>query len=175
MTKKKSTNFKRDLRNDILNIFNRHPNKPLNHKQVSAELGIKDAGVRTLIFELLQAEAETGKLKEIERGKFLLKEQSKETIEGVIQITRHGRGFVVVPGVEKDLEVNKGDTGFALNGDTVEVQFNPRARKPELLVTRVVERARTQFVGIMQLAKDHAFFIPSDARIHVDFYIPKEL
>jgi len=175
MTKKKSTNFKRDLRNDILNIFNRHPNKPLNHKQVSAELGIKDAGVRTLIFELLQAEVETGKLKEIERGKFLLKEQNKESIQGTIQITRHGRGFVVVPGVEKDLEVNKGDTGFALNGDTVEVQFNPRARKPELLVTRVVERARTQFVGIMQLAKDNAFFIPSDARIHVDFYIPKEL
>ncbi len=175
MTKKKSTNFKRDLRNDILDIFNRHPNKPLNHKQVSAEMGIKDSGVRTLIFELLQAEVETGKLKEVERGKFLLKEQNKETIEGVIQITRHGRGFVVVPGVEKDLEVNKGDTGFALNGDTVEVQFNPRARKPELLVTRIVERARTQFVGVMQLAKDHAFFIPSDARIHVDFYIPKEL
>jgi ribonuclease R len=175
MTKKKSNNFKRDLRKDILDIFNRQPNKPLNHKQVSAELGIKDAGVRTLIFELLLAEVETGKLKEIERGKFLLKEQSRETIEGVIQITRHGRGFVIVPGAEKDLEINKGDTGFALNGDTVEVQYNPRARRPELLVTRIVERARTQFVGVIQISKDHGFFVPSDQRIHVDFYIPKEL
>lgn len=174
MAKKKSNNFKRDLRKDILYIFHRHPNKPLNHKQVSAELGIKDAGVRTLIFELLLADVETGKLKEIERGKFLLKEQTKETIEGIIQITRHGRGFVTVPGLDKDLEINKGDTGFALNGDTVEVQYNPRARRPELLVTRVVERARTQFVGIIQISRDHAFFIPSDQRIHVDFYIPKE-
>ncbi len=174
MAKKKSTHFKRDLRKEVINIFQRQPNKPLNHKQVSSELGITDAGIRTLIFEMLQQEVIHGTLKEIERGKFLLKKPSQETVEGIIHITRHGRGFVTLPDMEEDLEVAKGETGLALNGDTVEVVYNPRARRPEVRVVRVTARTKTQFVGIIQLSKDHAFFIPSDARIHVDFYIPKE-
>ncbi|MFM9004895.1 MAG: RNB domain-containing ribonuclease, partial [Flavobacteriales bacterium] len=86
-----------------------------------------------------------------------------------------GRGFVSVPGVKDDIEITKGNTGFALWGDTVEIQFNPKARRPEARVSRVVERGRKNYVGIIEIGKDHAFFIPSDQRIHVDFYIPKEL
>jgi ribonuclease R len=171
----KKGDFKRDLRNEIIHIFQRFPKKPLNHKQVAAELGIKDSGVRTLIFELLKTEVENGKLKEIETGKFLLAEQEKSSIEGTIQITKFGRGFVSVPGMAQDIEVSKGNTGFALWGDTVEIQFNPKARKPEARVIRVVERGKKNFVGIIEMSKDHAFFIPSDSHIHVDFYIPKEL
>ena len=70
-TKRKQGDFKRDLRNEILNVFQKYPKKPLNHKQVASDLGIKDAGVRTLIYELLQIEAENGKLREVERGKFV--------------------------------------------------------------------------------------------------------
>ncbi len=173
--KNKKGDFKRDLRIEIINIFQKYPKKPLNHKQVASELGIKDSGVRTLIFELLKTEAENGKLKEIETGKFLLTEQEKSSIQGVIQITKFGRGFVSVPGMTADIEVPKGNTGFALWGDTVEIQFNPKSRRPEARVIRVVERGKKNFVGIIEMSKDHAFFIPSDSHIHVDFYIPKEL
>jgi ribonuclease R len=173
--KTKKGDFKKDLRREIINIFQRYPKKPLNHKQIAAELGIKDSGVRTLIFELLKTEVENGHLKEIETGKFLLSEQPKSSIEGTIQITKFGRGFVSVPGMTEDIEVPKGNTGFALWGDTVEIQFNPKARRPEARVVRVVERARKNYVGIIELSKDHGFFIPSDSHIHVDFYIPKEL
>ena len=173
--KTKKGDFKRELRLEILNIFQRYPKKPLNHKQVAAELGIKDSGVRTLIFELLKTEAENGKLKEIETGKFVIAEQSKTSIEGVIQITKFGRGFVSIPGMKDDIEIAKGNTGFALWGDTVEIQYNPLSRRPEARVVRVVERARKNYVGIVEMSKDHAFFIPSDSHIHVDFFIPKEL
>jgi ribonuclease R len=172
---RKAGDFKRDLRREILDIFQRQPKKPLNHKQVAAELGIKDSGVRTLIYELLRTETDNGKLKEIEHGKFQLTEAQQTSIEGVIQITKFGRGFVSVPGQKDDIEIAKGNTGFALWGDTVEIQFNPKARRPEARVVRVVARGRKNYVGIIELSKDHAFFVPSDQRIHVDFYIPKEL
>jgi ribonuclease R len=173
--KRKAGDFKKDLRREILEIFQRHPKKPLNHKQVAAELGIKDAGVRTLIYELLRTETDNGKLKEIEHGKFILLAAEQTSLEGVIQITKFGRGFVSIPGMQDDIEIAKGNTGFALWGDTVEIQFNAKARRPEARVVRVVERGRKNYVGIIEIAKDHAFFIPSDQRIHVDFYIPKEL
>ncbi len=171
---RKAGDFKKDLRREILDIFQRNPKKSLNHKQVAAELGIKDAGVRTLVYELLRAEADSGKLKEIEHGKFTLLAVEQKSIQGVIQITKFGRGFVRVPGTKEDVEIAKGNTGFALWGDTVEIQFNPKAKKPEARVTRVVERGRKNYVGIIELSKDHAFFTPSDQRVHVDFYIPKE-
>jgi len=173
--RRKAGDFKKDLRREILDIFQRYPKKPLNHKQVAAELGIKDAGVRTLVYELLRTEADNGKLKEIELGKFQLGEVQHTSIEGTIQITKFGRGFVSVPGNKEDIEIGKGNTGFALWGDTVEIQFNPKARRPEAHVVRVVERGRKNYVGIIEIGKDNAFFIPSDQRIHVDFYIPKEL
>lgn len=173
-TSKSKGGFKQDLRRSILDIFERQPKKPLNHKQVAAELGIKDAGVRTLIFELLQAELESGKLKEIERGKFMLVEPQTSAMEGIIQITKSGRAFVSVPGVEDDFMIAKGETGFALNGDTVEIAINPKARKPQAKIVRIVQRAKKQYVGILQAGPEFNFFRPSDFRIHVDFYIPKE-
>lgn len=174
-TKRKQGDFKRDLRSEILNVFQKYPKKPLNHKQVASDLGIKDSGVRTLIYELLQVEAENGKLREVERGKFVLTEQASTSIEGIIQVTKFGRGFVSIPGQEKDLEIPKGKTGFALWGDTVEIQYNPKARRPEARVVRVVQRAKTSFVGIIEISREHAFFIPSDNHIHVDFFIPKDM
>jgi ribonuclease R len=173
--KRKAGDFKKDLRREILEIFQRNPKKPLNHKQVAAELGIKDSGVRTLVYELLRTETDNGKLKEIEHGKFILLASEQTSLEGVIQITKFGRGFVSIPGMKDDIEIAKGNTGFALWGDTVEIQFNSKARRPEARVTRVVERGKKNYVGIIEMSKDHAFFIPSDQKIHVDFYIPKEL
>ena len=174
-TKRKQGDFKRDLRNEILNVFQKYPKKPLNHKQVASDLGIKDSGVRTLIYDLLQIEADNGKLREVERGKYILTETASSSIEGIIQVTKFGRGFVSIPGQEKDLEIPKGKTGFALWGDTVEIQFNPKARRPEARVVRVVQRAKTSFVGIIEISREHAFFIPSDNHIHVDFFIPKDM
>ncbi|MDZ4822225.1 MAG: ribonuclease R [Flavobacteriales bacterium] len=173
-TKKKQSTTKLDLRKEILDVFHKYPRRPLNHKQVASALGISDSGIRTLIFELLNLEAENGKLKEVERGQFVLKEIQTETYQGIIEITRFGRGFVTVDGFEKDIEIAKGNTGFSFYGDTVEVQLNPKARRPEARVIRVVERRRKEYVGIIELSKDHGFFLPSDKKIHSDFYIPKD-
>ncbi|MFM7730143.1 MAG: ribonuclease R [Flavobacteriales bacterium] len=166
--------YKQDLRRSILDVFERSPKKPLNHKQISAELGIKDTGVRTLIFELLQSEVESGKLQEVERGKFILLQPETSAMEGIIQITKTGRAFVSVPGLEDDISIEKGETGFALNGDTVEIAINHKARKPKAHIVRVVQRAKKQYVGILQSGPEFHFFLPTDYRIHVDFYIPKE-
>ncbi len=170
--KKQST--KGELRRAILDVFHEAPRKALNHKQIAAALGISDSGVRTLMYDILLQETEEGKLREVERGKFQLKEVEKETLEGTIDITRNGRGFVSVDGIEKDIEIRQGATGLALNGDLVEISYNPKARRPEAKLLRVVQRKRENYVGIIQQAKGGYFFIPSDAKIHIDFFVPKE-
>jgi ribonuclease R len=165
--------YKRNLRSEVLRAFEKYPNKPLNHKQIAAELGINDAGLRTMINDLLASEADGGKLKEIERGKFVLSQAPKSALEGTIEITKFGRGFVTVPGIPEDFEIRKGATGFALHGDTVEIAFNARSRRPEARVLRVVSRAKSGYVGTVTLSGGHLFVVPSDHKIHVDFFVPK--
>ncbi|MEN9640459.1 MAG: ribonuclease [Bacteroidota bacterium] len=164
---------KRNLRLEVLRAFERYPNKALNHKQVAAEMGVKDSGLRTMIHEILVREAEGGKLREIERGKYILVHVPKSSLEGTIEITKFGRGFVTVPGVPEDFEIRKGETGLALHGDTVEIGINMRSRRPDARVLRVVSRAKSAYVGTLTMSGGHYFVIPSDFKMHVDFFIHK--
>lgn len=176
MSKKKisrSSDARRDLRKEIIGVFEKNPGKPLNHKQVAAALGIKDSGLRTLIFQILSEEVESEKLKETERGKFMLAKSSRKTLEGTIQITRFKRGFVSVPGLKEDVEIRTGATGFALNGDTVEIEFFTRGRKAEGRVLKVISRGRKEYVGVLKLTRDVYVVSPSDQKLQVEFLIPK--
>lgn len=166
--------FKRDLRTEILKVFDRNGKKQLNHKQISAELGITDAGLRKLIVEILRDEVEKGTLVEEQHGKFRSKSVRMDSIEGIIEINRYGKGFVSVPGCDKDIHIAKGDTGLALWGDRVEIAFNPRARRHDARVVRVVERLRKVYVGILDYVHGQYFVPPSDSRIHVEFDIHKD-
>ncbi|MFM7721837.1 MAG: ribonuclease R [Bacteroidota bacterium] len=171
--KNKFGGFKRDLRNDILQVLQVSPKKAINHKQIAASLGISDSGVRTLIFEILIEEVANGHVLEVERGKFLPAKVDTQSMEGVIDISRYGRGYVSIPGFDDDIEIEKGRIGFALQGDTVEIEVFKRGRKLSGRVIRVAQRCRKRYVGTIQLYKEHAFFLPSDKKIHVDFFIPK--
>ena len=110
----------KNLRKSILDVFRIKPGKPLNHKQVSSALGILNHEVRRLIIELLNELAEQEKLVDLGRGKFKLNAQQVEAAEGTIQITRFGRGFVMMPD-GNEIKLAKGATGSAFWGDTVVV------------------------------------------------------
>ncbi|MFN9801924.1 MAG: RNB domain-containing ribonuclease, partial [Bacteroidota bacterium] len=167
--------FKRDLRQEVLAVLAHFSTQPVNHKQIAAALHVTDAGVRKLILEILNAEVTSGRAREVERGRFqLVQVNGGETKLGYIEINRYGKGYVKVEGEERDIEIAKGETGFALYGDLVEVSWNPRAKRPRGKIVRVVERLRKHYVGVIEINKQSAFLIPGDRRLHVDFYIPKE-
>ncbi len=172
--RKSGPTFKRDLRKEVLKVFEYQPDKPLNYKQIASALSVTDSGVRQLIAEILRTEAEAGKLKEQERGSYVIQQVTTDRHQGYIEINRYGKGFVSIEGMEKDIEIPKGETGIALYGDLVEVSWNPRSKRPKGRIMRVVERLRKQYVGIIEMNKQTTFMIPGDRRIHVDFFIPKE-
>jgi ribonuclease R len=85
-------------------------------------------------------------------------------VTGTISITRRGTGFVAHSPDAEDIIIAPENTGVALNGDTVEAEITGLSRppmrghrgkqpatppRPEGRVTRVIERARTEFVGTL--------------------------
>lgn len=173
--KKKNTkdkkSGKRNLRKEILEVFHTQHTRQLNYKQVASAMGIEDSGLRKMILELLHEGVQKEHLVEMQRGKFKLAKQPEEIVTGIVQITKSGRGFVIVEGRDDDIEIPKNKTGKAMWGDLVEVSINPKSKKPSGSIVKVIERAKDRFVGILDKSKNYAFMVPTDHRIHVDFFI----
>lgn len=161
----------RQLRATLLDLFKRQPNKPLNHKQLSSTLGIVDRRTREQIAAICEEMADDGRLERVGRGKYVLSKPPGERPQGVIQISRFGKGWVLLPNGE-EVAIPKGFTGTALWGDTVEVEWIRRGRRHTPRIARVVERLRKQYVVVLEAVRDYAFGHPSDTRIHVDFFVP---
>lgn len=145
----------------------------MNYKQVAGFLGIKDSTLRDLIAAVLEEEAEREHLEMAGKGRYMLPASAADEREGRIEITKFGRGFVIIEGQKDDLQVPRGETANALNGDTVRVAVSSRGRRMNARVTEVVKRARSQYVCIFDQAKHVTFGLPSDHKIHVDFYLPE--
>jgi len=101
------------------------------------------------------------------------KSSSSKTYTGTLDITRSGMGFVIVDNIQKDILVRPSDLNRAFHGDKVKVSVTrERNNRSEGFVLEVLERKQTEFIGIIEINKDFAFFIPETARKIPDFYIP---
>ncbi len=96
-------------------------------------------------------------------------------IKGIIDITRSGSGYLVVPGMEKDIFIKAPDLNRAMHGDTVRIRLNDRpGKRLEGKVEEIVERKQTEFIGTIEVGEGFAFFKPDTQKSVPDFYISKK-
>ncbi|HEX2535436.1 MAG TPA: RNB domain-containing ribonuclease, partial [Chitinophagaceae bacterium] len=95
---------------------------------------------------------------------------------GRIEITRSGMAFVVVPELETDILVRPNDFNTALHGDTVRVRVSaqPSGKRAQGVVTDVLERKQSEFIGRLQMNKGFAFFVADSDKKMPDIYIPQQ-
>jgi len=158
----------------VLDIFEQNGNTPLNYKQVSAQLNVRDPEARNTIFDILKEEAFKQILKEVSPGKFQLIEL-KTFIEGTVDLTADGSAFIVTDDPdENDIFVAPRKLRNALNGDRVKVYVyaKSKGRRKEGEVIEILQRAKTEFTGIVKLSERYAFFIPDDRKMMHDIFIP---
>ena len=120
----------RELAESILKVTSEHPEYSYNYKQIAAVLGVKDAFIRKRIVTLLQQLANNGFLKEIERGKYQIKDGNNELI-GHIQTVSKGGAYFMSPKIEKDIYVHPSNLKNALNGDKVLIKSSLYKGKEE--------------------------------------------
>jgi len=167
--KKKSYFFE-----EILRVLSANRNKSLNYKQIAAELNIRDYGERQMINVILEELKKTGSVTEPERGKFKIK-TVQIFITGKVDMTSSGNAYIVSEESEEEIAVPSRKTLNAMHGDIVKVRVNPKGKgKQEGEIVEVLERAKTEFVGTLQVSPKFAFLVPSNIKIHTDIYIPIE-
>lgn len=97
-----------------------------------------------------------------------------EELEGTVRMSRDGYVFVSVEGRDDDIYVKSGKTKGCLHGDTVAVAVTRPAgsnRRTEGVVSRIVERTKKPFVGVLHIVGNQAWvlmqsrFMPYDITI----------
>jgi len=173
-TKKQSDNMTRGrLTGQIKSIFEKESARVLNYKQVGSRLSISDPQTRKLLNEILYSLKKSGFLREIQTGRFKLK-QKGAFISGTVDMTRMGYGFIITDDIEEDVFVSNRSLNTALHGDKVKVRLllGRKGTRPEGEVVEITERARETFVGTVEVMRQFAFLIPDTKGMPFDLFVP---
>ena len=169
---KKKGKIIKDLTRNIFKILNEDSDKYYNYKQIAAKMGISDTDGKTQILKKLAELTANKKIKEIDRGKFQINEDRKYHI-GVLDVTSNGNGYFISDDFEDDIFVPSVNLGKALHDDTVKVYVykKRRSNKLEADVVEILERAKTEFVGVLQMSKNFGFVLPDNNKMYADIFI----
>ncbi len=171
---KADTFNKKKLKNSIITTLYGDPGKTVNYKQISTWLGIKDLETRKLVNAVLQELHDDGYLEQIVRGKYKLKAKSG-TVVGIVDLQSQGFAYVNSDEVERPVLVSSRNLNHAMAGDKVRIRLFASRKKHDLEgeILEIIERAKSVFVGTIQISRNFAFLIPS-GKVGFDIFIPIE-
>ena len=160
----------------IIKILSKSANKGFNYKQIAAILEKDDTQIRNQIIKDLKILAAEKKITESEPGKYLIKAVSKDYYEGTIDMTSRKTAYFICEEFEDDIFIPTNNLNHALDKDKVKVYvYNRRkGRRPEGEVVEIIERAKTDFVGVIDIQKNFAFVSTANPKMYTDIFIPKD-
>ncbi|OXA84490.1 ribonuclease R [Flavobacterium hercynium] len=166
----------KDFSGKILKILSQSPNKSLNYKQIGAKLEVDDTKSRNQIIKDLKILAASKKIIEAEPGKYLVKAESQDYYEGTIDMTSRKTAYFICPDFAEDVFIPTNNLNRALDKDKVKVYvYNRRkGKRPEGEVIEVIERNKTEFVGVIDIQPNFAFVATANPKMYTDIFIPKD-
>ncbi|WP_130734831.1 ribonuclease R family protein [Flavobacterium sp. J27] len=171
---KKLSKKQKDFTAPIFKILSKEPSKSFNYKQIAAALELNDTKSRNEIIRDLKILKSQDKIHETDRGKYQIISKS-EYYEGVIDMTSRKTGYFICDELEDDVFIPFINLNHALDGDKVRAYiYNRRSsRRPEAEVLEILERAKTEFVGVIDIQKNFAFVTTANTKMYTDIFIPK--
>ena len=182
MAKKKSKNNLSTFVNTILRIFGEHPFKPMNYKQIAKIMGVRDAAGKDVIYQVLVTLCNDGQLVENHPYSYILNPDliseygpKPQHVVGIVDMKSTGKAYVVPEDGGEDIQIASNNTGKALHGDKVKVAMFPKrkSKKNEGEIVEVLQRARTEFVGIFSVSHGYAFVISERTTMPIDIFVPR--
>ncbi len=178
MSKKKkpknAVNYE-NLTQDILAIFRANEDKSFSYKDITQRLNITDTKTRNRVIRTLAQQTAKGKLIKIDRSKYTI-DGTTDYYEGVVDMTSRGDAYILVEGLDNDILVRNKNLHTAFHKDRVQVYVFKERKKTnsEGEVTKIVERHKDRFVGVLQKQKTFGFVVVQDPKMYTDIFIKGE-
>ncbi len=161
----------------IMATLNKDVTRALNVKQLFRQLGAKSIKEKNAITAALHALANEEKVTRL-RNNTYKSNKTTSTVTGIVDHVNPRFAYIISEQSEDDIWVRTEDLHNAFDGDTVEVQLKGKMKDrkhPEGRVLKIVQRKRTQFVGVIELNLRYAFVVPDNRKVHLDVYVPLTL
>lgn len=171
--KKRRSPKTKNFSNSILTILKSDKSKSFNYKQIAAKLGVIDASGRNQIIKNLQRLKAKQEIEEVGRGKFKIV-VSSDYHTGIIEVNSRQTGYVICDDFDEDIFIASNNLNRALDGDEVELYVFKRRKRGKLEgeITQIIKRAKSEFVGVIQINKNFAFVIPDSNKMYADVFVP---
>ncbi len=172
----KHQNKLQQIGKQILKLMKENATKMYNYKQIANGLDYRNPRQRELVIKALHQLLAKDKVKQAEKGKYILNMKIEGTLTGTIDFNQSGNAYVSVEELEDDIFIHSKNVKDAFQGDKVLiVTYHYKGKKIEGSVLEVLERSRKQFVGSFEFIKHKEFgFVVCDRKqIHTDIFIPK--
>jgi ribonuclease R len=176
--KKSSSGSYSALRDKILEFLKKHKTKKFSAYQLAKKLRAKD--VRALINEL-DILSEKKQVFKNEKQKYYVKQTTAGKIqiyEGYVDMARAGFGYIICKEEAADVYVAQKNLKSAEDGDLVKVEIiNVYKSKPEGKVVEILQRSRSQIIGIVRFFNKQAIaYAQTGQKVYeVKLNIPKEI
>jgi ribonuclease R/exosome complex exonuclease DIS3/RRP44 len=173
--RRKKSSIIKDLSAKILKTLNKNSQQAFNYKQVAAKLDITETnGKQQVIKELIELKQQQ-RIEEVSRGKYKII-QNEHYHEGILDVTSNKNAYFIADDLERDAFIPTINLNRGLDGDKVKVYVYRRRNNDrfEGEVIEILERAKTKFVGVLQMSKNFGFVIPDNPKMYADIFIPKQ-
>jgi len=169
--KSKNSKQKKVVMQAIVEVFRAAGKKPLNVRQIASKLEMK--GDHGILYELLLDLEHAGDLVQTEPGKFVAANPAIDVV-GRVDLLSSGNAYVVVEGQPQDIFIHASHVNGAFHQDTVRVNVYKRGseRKPEGEILEVLERGKTEYVGVIRFDGKYASLTPDNNKMPMDVRIP---
>ena len=104
---------------------------------------------------------------------------TSSALQGVLDISRTGLGFVAVEGLTVDIVIRPGSFNTALHGDSVSVAIENQAHRSQSSRTygkilKVLLRKQTKFIGTIHIDKFNGMFIADTDKQMPNIFVAQE-
>ncbi|MDZ4668297.1 MAG: ribonuclease R [bacterium] len=163
------------LKKQVQRVFAEAGRKILNYKQVARKLEMDSTEGKNEVLLVMKQLVQEKLIEEIDAGRYVTL-FVHQFVTGVVDVTQSGTAYVRRDDGEEDVFIGTDFKNMALNGDKVKVSLFAHEinGKQTGEITEVLERAKTLFVGVVQVHYNYAFLIPDDKKMHTNIFIPKE-
>lgn len=121
---------------------------------------------------LLRAMVQDGRIFRYKKGRYGLGEKLAQIV-GNLHVKTMGYGFVSSEEGE-DIFISQKNMGMALHGDVVRVRLfaESSGRKREGKIVEIIQRGRSNIVGIYRQGRKQSFVVPDELKLQRDILIP---
>ena len=174
MSKNKRRATRRSLEDTLQAFFTQHPDDTFSLKSIYKQLHIESHFERMTAMDILEDMAWDDFVSKVGDSAYRLN-TGGQVQEGKFIRKPNGKNSFIPDGSDKPVFVAERNSMYAFNGDRVQVTYMARRRNhiKEAMVTKIIARARDQFVGRLRIERDYALLVCDSKMFVSDILIPK--